>query len=271
MRWFSPVPLLLAAVCSIGLASSARADTIMFTGSSGSLAASATFSITGNTLTLKLANTSASGVNMPTDVLTAIYFSDNSVALTPTSASVTSGSLKLLSGSTLYTNNTTNIGAEWAAKSGINTGFNPSGSGSYQGVSSVGFGLFGPPNIIDPNGPLFSSFNPSGISGNPPDGLAGGLISQVGFGSSPNGGVQNRWLSKNSATFTFTFSGNLAAANIGNVLFQYGTSTSGPRFGGKAVVPPPPTPVPAPPAMLLAAVGIGSCMFGSIRRRLAKM
>ena len=264
-RWKA---LALSALLSLGLTGSAKADSITFTGSSGSLAAAATFSITGNTLTLSLTNTSTSGVSNPAQVLTAVFFSNNSVALTPVSASVAAGSLQLVSGSSLYTNNTTNVGAEWAASGGLNTGFNPAGSGSYQGVSAVGFSLFGPPDIIDEDGPLFSSFNPAGISGNPPDGLAGGLISDVGL-MNPNGGVQNRWLINDTATFQFTFEGSLSTSDIGNVLFQYGTSLSEPRFGGTPNTPPPPA-VPAPPALVLAAIGIGCGALGSLRRRLSR-
>jgi len=248
--------LLFAAIAAMAFAQSAKADTLTFTGSSGDLAASVTFTVTGNTLTVELSNTATADASVPADVLTAVFFNTNGVSLTPTSATITSGSLQLHDGTTVHTGTLTNIAGEWAYV-----------EGSDQGVGAAGFSVFGSGDIIDDSAPLFNTQTPAGTAGAPPDGLAGGLI--TGF-DSPNGGLQNRWLLNGTATFTFTFDGTLSAADITDVVFQYGTSLDEPSFPGDPGDPPvPPTDiVPAPPALLLAGIGLGCCMIGSLRRRL---
>jgi hypothetical protein len=64
----------------------ARAD-VTYVGVNGSLAASATFSLSGITLTVTLTNTSTSDVLVPTDVLTSAWF-DSAKTLTPVSVSL---------------------------------------------------------------------------------------------------------------------------------------------------------------------------------------
>src|SRR4051812_37111885 len=96
--------LLAGAAIWAGASTSAMAS-ITFAGSSGSLASSATFSLTGNTLTVKLVNTASADVLDPTDVLTGVFF-NTAHALTTVSAS--------LNGSTAhYANIVNNVGEGW--------------------------------------------------------------------------------------------------------------------------------------------------------------
>jgi hypothetical protein len=129
---------LVAACALIGLPTGAHATPVMFTGSSGSLAASATFDIVGGQLQIVLTNTSAADVMVPAQVLTALFFDIPGVTLTPVSAALTAGS-------TVYfgPDGGGNVGGEWAYASGL-TG--APGSAAL-GASSSGFGLFGSGNF----------------------------------------------------------------------------------------------------------------------------
>src|SRR5262249_54506972 len=111
--------------------SGAKAD-LFVTGSSGSLAASADFSLSGNTLTITLTNTSTSDVLVPTDVLTGLLF-NTPTALTPVSALLPAGSTVFFG-----PNGGGNVGGEWAY--------------AFQGgTSSSGLGIFGNANFNGSN------------------------------------------------------------------------------------------------------------------------
>src|SRR5512143_2182454 len=119
--------------------STAMASPIVFTGSSGSLAASASFDVVGSQLHVKLTNTSAADVLVPADVLTAVFFSiAGAGSLPPVSA-------MLYGGSTVFfgPDGGGNVGGEWAYGAGL-TGA-PANAGL--GVSSAGFGLFQNGNV----------------------------------------------------------------------------------------------------------------------------
>ena len=116
-------------------------NSLTLTGSSGGLAASATFTISENTLTIVLTNTSSSDVLNNARLLTALFWNSSS------SLSLTNATALLSSGSAVYNgNNTTptyppgnNVGGEWAYLSGLSG----APGGTSQGISSVGLGLFG--------------------------------------------------------------------------------------------------------------------------------
>ena len=103
------------------------ATSITFSGSSGSLAASAEFTLTGNTLSILLTNTSSADVLVPTDVLTGLFFNTGAAGLTPVSAS--------LNGSSVFYGSIVNdVGEGWQYKSGI------SAHEENSGISAAGFG-----------------------------------------------------------------------------------------------------------------------------------
>lgn len=225
--------LMLAVVCK-----PAAADSITFTGSSGTLAASATFEITGGQLVVTLANTSAADVMTPSDVLTAVFFSlPSGVTLTPVSALVASGSQVFFGPS-----NGGNVGGEWAYAS--------------QGASSAGFGIFGSGNFNGPNlqGP------PNGAV----DGLQYGLTSAGDNLSTGNAAVTGgNALIQNSVVLTLAVTGSLAATDVSNVTFQYGTALTEPSFPGNPTVPEPGT------VLLLGSGLAGLSGLGVWRRRKA--
>ncbi len=184
---------------------------LLFTGSSGSLAASANFNITGNTLTITLTNTSPADVLIPSDVLTGLFFNTGGVSLvTPASAS--------LNGSTAYYGSTTNgPGEGWVYLSNLNQ------YGDNAGISASGLGgVFG-------NHPCFLASQPQCVS--PLDGLNYGILSAGDNTATGNTGVTGHGpLFKDSLQFTVTASG-LTYADLGNtVTFQYGTALSEPHF-----------------------------------------
>src|ERR1041384_830335 len=77
----------------------ASANPITFVGSSGSLAASATFDVSGSSLIVTLTNTSSADVLVPTDVLTGVFFNlGGNPTLAKTSATIGGGSPVLFGG-----------------------------------------------------------------------------------------------------------------------------------------------------------------------------
>src|SRR6476620_1856235 len=80
----------------IGLNSEYSKAAVTFTGSSGTLAASATFDLSGTTLTVTLTNTGTADVVDPAGVLTAVLFNTSTAAghgLTAVSASLNGSSV----------------------------------------------------------------------------------------------------------------------------------------------------------------------------------
>jgi hypothetical protein len=248
----------LGLVLALG-ATSARAD--LYTFSNGTRAASADFSLSGNTLTVVLTNTSTFDVGVPEDVLTALYFNPGA------GATLTKVSALLTNGSTVYYDADGQpaggvVGGEWAYKNGISvtvgTGLGAKTYGA--GISSVGLGVFGP-------GDLFPG--PDLQSPTSPDGLQYGLLSAGDDPATGNGGITGSGgLIKNSVTFQFTVSNFNLSSLGGSVGFQYGTDLSEPSFNGEPFDPGPPVPEPS----TLAIAGLGALGFVGygIRRRRSK-
>jgi len=212
----------------------AQAATVTFSGSSGLLAAQATFATSGATLIVTLKNTSAADVLVPTDVLGAVFFNvAGNPTLTRTSAVVPAGSSVFLRTTPLAV---TVVGGEWSYLNSL------AQYSANSGIGSGGFGIFGPGNV-------FPGGNLSGPAS--PDGLQYGITSQGDNGATGNVAVTSTELIKNQVVFTLGGlpAGFDPATGITNVTFQYGTVITDANFTG--VVP-----LPAAGWMLVAGLGI---------------
>lgn len=206
----------LAALLAL-TASPARATDIAFTFSDGDLAASATFSTSGTDLIVTLTNTSTADALVPTDILTALFFT---VAGDPT---LTTVSALLNGGSTVFfgPDGGGNVGGEWAYADGLSG----APAGADEGISSAGLDFFGAgnfngdnlqdPNAVDGLNYGITSAGDDLTNGNTP--VTGGL--------NANGNGNAVALIQNSVVFTLSGlpTGFDPSTGISNVFFQYGT------------------------------------------------
>jgi len=217
--------------------SRAGAAPITFTASSGDLAASAVFDISGTNLLVTLTNTSPFDVLVPTDVLTAVFFDiTDDPALTSVSAT-------LASGSTVWfgSNGGGNVGGEWAYAHGLSGAPN----GATQGISSTGLGLFGGPTF-----PGADLQRPLAV-----DGLQYGITSAGDDPTTGNTAVTGTYaLIHNSVVFVLGgLPGGFSLDDISNVTFQYGTS---------------PSEVPEPSTVALLGLGLLMVAGRTARKRI---
>jgi hypothetical protein len=248
VRWFA-----FLAACVALLTPSRAPAGLIFQGSSGSLAASADFELSGNTVTITLTNTSAADVLAPTDVLTGLFF-NTAHALTPVSAS--------LNGSTFYDGSIIhNVGEGWQYAFFLSGG--PQGKDS--GLSAAGLGLFGPTGNL---------YVPPANQSNPKlGGIDYGITSAGDNPLTGNGGITRHGpLIKDSIKFTLTAGTGFSLLELGQtVVFQYGTSlseahisaTGSPPPGGSPNLSPPA--VPEPSSVVIWLAGIAGL---AIRRKL---
>ncbi|MCC6951228.1 MAG: PEP-CTERM sorting domain-containing protein [Phycisphaerales bacterium] len=231
--------MLKMCVCVAALVVGASgASGIVYSGSSGSLAASAEFTTSGTQLRVYLSNTSTADIIVPADVLTAVFFeiSGSPIALTRVSA--------LLGPGSVVTNGTTPgdgvVGGEWAS------GFKATGypGGFRYGISSSGLGDFGPgdrfpgPDLAPPASP---------------NGLQFGIASAGDNPATHNGGA-NTPLIQNEVRFTLDgLPTDFDLNRITGVRFVYGTAYGEGQFD-----------VPAPGT--LALLGLGGLVAGRRRR-----
>ena len=183
-------------------------------GSSGSLAATATFQVLGSgDLQITLTNTSAADVLVPSELLSALFFDVNpGVTFTPVSALLSPGS------SVSYgPDSEGNVGGEWAYAGGLS---GAPGGASF-GVSASGFGLFGNGNL-------------NGLNLQYPVAVDGDNYCITSAGDDVTTGnaqvTGNVALIKNAVVFVLTPSQSVTS--VSNVWFQYGTTLTDPRFSG---------------------------------------
>jgi len=218
----------------------AAASAITYKGTSGNLSASVTFSLTGNTLTVDLTNTSSHDVMVPQDVLTAVFF-NLAHTLTPVSAS--------LNGSSVFYSSLTNVGNGW----GYYSHLAGAGHGETNGITSVGFGIgSGHTNFSNQHNSL--------------GGIDYGLLSTGDISATGNTGVKGKGpLVKDSVEFALTVGSGFKLTELGDtVVFQYGSALSDPHFAGQLQK----APTPEPGTLLLLGSGTLG-MAGLLRRKLS--
>jgi len=217
----------------------ASADTV-HVGSLGNLSATAEFAVVGgNLLQVTLINISPYDVEVPSEVLTALFFDiAGNPSLIPISALLRPGSIVWFGtpdpGGV--------VGGEWAYASGLSG----APGGARQGISSAGFGLFGPHD-------LFPGTNLQGPAS--PDGLQYGITSAGDSLATGNQAVTGKnALIQSSVVFTL---GNLPIGfrlgDISNVSFQYGTDLCEGSFSDGGTPEPASLFLVAPVILVLAA------------------
>jgi hypothetical protein len=209
--------ILLKSVSSLAVVVSlhAGAAPVLFTGSSGSLAATVSFDIVGSQLQVVLSNTATGDVLVPTDVLTAVFFNITGNPLLTRSSAISGGPTYL--GSTNVSGAGTAIGGEWTYLNGL------SQYSANSGISSSGLGIFGP-------GDRFPGLNLAGPES--PNGLEYGLASAGDNPATGNAGILDEELTKSSVSFLLTTSSPFDLSAISNVTFQYGSALSEGHFSG---------------------------------------
>ena len=197
----------------------------MFSASGSGLSAQATFEITGSAgnrqLILMLTNTDnalgGGAPDVPSEVLTGVFFNLGTSTFTPVSATLVNGGQIIQTGQCDQNCvNKTNVGGEFSyASGGVNWL-----SGTTQGISSSGYlnnntsaGNFNGPNYDDPVGL---------------DGINFGIVPDGWVPYSGNGGLDGVALVDGTVKFVLNIPDGLTEADIKNVYFTYGTSpTSG--------------------------------------------
>src|SRR5438128_2587712 len=190
------------------------AEAVTFSGSSGTLSASVSFTVVGSDLVVTLTNTSPNDALVPTDILSAVFFSaTGDPLLLRTSAVLNTGSTTILTGggSGSGTDPGGVVGGEWGYLNNLNVL-----GGKNEGISATGLNLFGPTS-------LFPGSNLEGPVD--PDGIQYGLTSAGDNTATGNGGLQNNTLIKNSVVFHLGLNGQAYdVSDITGVSFRYGTA-----------------------------------------------
>jgi hypothetical protein len=200
--------------------------TILVSGSSNGLSASAQFTITGTTLTILLTNTDTAPNAVqwaPSEILSGLFFNLGGNAFTPTSATIDANSIAQMSkcNAGACTAATTNVGGEWSyAFGGVN---DPDLAGANHGIAAAGYIGGSAANAGNFNGPDLDA--PAAL-----DGTNFGIVPANFVDDSGNGGVDNAPLIKGHATFVLNIPSGLTESMISHVYFTYGTSLNEPSF-----------------------------------------
>ena len=215
-----------------------------FTGSQGSLSASARFHQVGNQLIVTLANTSSADVISAGQVLTAVFFNiDPTASLTRVSA-VLGANSTVLYAATQPANGI--VSPEW----GFASNLSGTPGNAALGISSSGLGLFSPAT-------RFSAGNLAGpISLN---GVEYGITSAGDNPATSNGSIGSaNPVIQNSVVFTLGLPTDYAYTleAVTGVVFQYGTGLSETRIF--APVPEPTTLIAG--ALLLLPFGLSTIL-----------
>lgn len=222
------------------------------------VAASATFNIIGDVLTISLTNTSGSnnGQDVPGSTLTGLFFSlPGAPVLIPVSALL--GAQSSIIG--LCTVNLvvgpcsgTNVGGEFGYQRASFTG------GANQGIASSGYLTTSlPGNVGNFNGTNID--DPVSL-----DGINFGIVSKAS-GYNPNGGLQSVPVVSDSVVFKLSGATGFSTASISNVSFQYGTALTELNVPGSGGGGGTGSSIPEPETLLI--LGVGLAAMSAVRRR----
>ena len=238
--------------------------TVLVNGSSNGLSASASFTISGDTLTILLTNTDTSPKNGSwgrSEILTGVFFNLGSAndVFTPLSASIAPGSLAQGAQCDVGPcgSSTTNVGGEWSYAFG---GVNDSDLvGANRGISSAAY----------LNGGGFNGANLDQRAG--VNGINFGIAGKTFTDGSGNGGLDKEPLVKGSTSFVLKIPKGLTEDMISNVYFTYGTNLDKPSFTTSTTGPGRGLgEVPEPTAVALVAAGVALASYRMRRARRAR-
>jgi hypothetical protein len=245
----------IALAFSCGLAATAQATPITFTGSSGSLAALVSFDVSGSNLLVHLENTSTGDPSAPGDILSGVIFSiDGNTLLTRTSATLAPGST-VIHGPTPATDPGNVVGGEWAYTNAL--------AGAFVGQSAIYSSGYFDGNAVFPGSNLQG---PASV-----DGIQYGITSAFDTPGNDNTGISSVGLIDNAVDFVLGGLPNgFSLSSIGGVSFQYGTSLSDTNIPGQDCTGVcTRSSVPEPSSLALLAAGMLGFAFLSRNRRRA--
>lgn len=205
---------------------SVASGSIIFSGTTDlNRAASAQFTVIGNTMSVELTNTSSADVANPLGILTAVFFEIGTAyagaTFSPQTASLGMGSVVHFG-----PNGGGNVSGEWAFSDSL-VG---APLGLQYGIGSAGFGLFAPSELFPGGSVLTPPVEP--------DGLNYGITSAGDDVTTGNMAVTGGTpLIQNSVTFDFTVSDGFDEAGITRAYLQYGTALFEGGFEGNLIVP----------------------------------
>ena len=242
--------VLLILACAGMLCFTHGANALLFSGSNGTLSASADFEILpGNFLQVTLTNTSTGDPAAPGDILSGLLFNLAGNPLLSRDSAVLGAGSTVIHGPTPSTDPGGGVGGEWAYENS-----DPNfPSGVNESIYSAGY--------FAGTGHLFPGSDLQGPPSGSVDGIQYGITTLNDAAGNDNGGIAGEGLIANSVVFTLdNFTGSLG--DISNVSFQYGTALTETNIPGTPGVPDSGT-----TAMLLGSALVG---LGMLRRYLKR-